>query len=357
MKMKINFKALPMVVALMTVSSIANAQLVEYTYTGTVGSGVDNTGLFTGSPGTDLTGYGFTATFEFDLSNGSLDQGINEFSIIGGSVYGYATPIVNSVITINGKSVAIDGGYAGIAATQDYVTTAPGGQYALAVSAFNDSSAINAYVYSANLPYALSTPFPLYTATASDQVDGSFAVYNGGVGNTTQQASGVLVPATLTVTSVTGFAPLVTPWVTGILGTNGWYVSATTISWNVSGIAAPTTAGCATGAIPNTKGKKYTCSATNSLGSASDSVIVKVDTVKPAVTITAPVNGTTYALNSTVLASYTCSDKTSGVASCTGTVADGAAITTSSKGRKKFTVASTDNAGNIATKTVTYTVN
>ena len=152
--------------------------------------------------------------------------------------------------------------------------------------------------------------------------------------------------------------PTVTAHVTGTLGTNGWYVSkTTTLKWTVTGKPVPTKSGCGTVSVPDTTGTTYTCSATNSAGSASDSVIIKKDTVKPVVTITTPANGATYALHSTVYASYSCSDATSGVATCSGTVADGAAIKTDSAGTKKFTVTSTDNAGNKETTSVSYTVN
>ncbi len=152
--------------------------------------------------------------------------------------------------------------------------------------------------------------------------------------------------------------PTVTAHVTGTLGTNGWYVSkTTTLKWTVTGKPAPTKSGCGTVAVPDTTGTTYTCSATNSAGSASDSVVLKKDSVKPTVTITTPANGASYALKSTVDASYACSDATSGVATCSGTVADGAAIKTGSAGTKKFTVTSTDNAGNKTTQSVSYTVN
>ena len=93
-------------------------------------------------------------------------------------------------------------------------------------------------------------------------------------------------------------------------------------------------------------GKTYTCSATNSLGNASDSVTIKEDSVPPQVTIKNPVKGKTYALHAKVLASYSCLDATSGVATCSGTVKDGTAINTSSKGTKTFKVIGTDKAGN-----------
>jgi probable HAF family extracellular repeat protein len=152
--------------------------------------------------------------------------------------------------------------------------------------------------------------------------------------------------------------PTVTPVITGTLGANGWYVSTTTtISWTVTGLPTPTTSGCGTVNVPQTKGTPYTCSATNSAGSASDTVTIKEDSVPPQVTIKVPAKGTAYALHSKVLASYSCLDATSGVASCIGTVADGTRINTETKGTKTFTVTGTDNAGNAKTTSVLYSVN
>jgi hypothetical protein len=152
--------------------------------------------------------------------------------------------------------------------------------------------------------------------------------------------------------------PTVTADVTGTLGTNGWYVSKNTaLKWTVTGKPAPTKSGCGTVDVPDTTGTTYTCSATNSAGNASTSVTIKKDSVKPTVTITTPVNGASYALKSRVHASYACSDATSGVDTCSGTVADGAAINTATAGTKKFTVASTDNAGNKTIQSISYTVN
>ena len=82
------------------------------------------------------------------------------------------------------------------------------------------------------------------------------------------------------------------------------------------------------------------------------------DTTAPTITITTPPNGATYLLNQTVLADYECQDEAggSGLASCVGTVADGAAIDTSSVGSKSFTVNAEDNAGNTNSLTHNYSV-
>ncbi|MBS0395421.1 MAG: PxKF domain-containing protein, partial [Proteobacteria bacterium] len=80
------------------------------------------------------------------------------------------------------------------------------------------------------------------------------------------------------------------------------------------------------------------------------------DQTPPDVTITSPANGSLYPLNALATAQYSCSDAGSGVASCQGPVANGAAIPTASAGPQTFTVNARDVAGNSASRTTTYTV-
>lgn len=80
-----------------------------------------------------------------------------------------------------------------------------------------------------------------------------------------------------------------------------------------------------------------------------------VDKVGPAITITTPPDGATYALGQVVTASYTCSDA-SGVATCLGPVADGSPISTSPVGAQTFTVSATDALGNTASLATSYSV-
>jgi len=83
-----------------------------------------------------------------------------------------------------------------------------------------------------------------------------------------------------------------------------------------------------------------------------------IDVTPPTITITTPANGATFAQHQVVAADYTCADEAggSGLASCTGTVTNGANIDTSTLGVHSFTVDAADNADNPATRTVSYTV-
>jgi hypothetical protein len=90
---------------------------------------------------------------------------------------------------------------------------------------------------------------------------------------------------------------------------------------------------------------------------ASHTAQVLVDTTPPTITITSP-TGTNYLLNQPLTASYSCADPTPGVPapSCTGTVPNGGALSTALVGTKVFTVTAQDQAGNMASQLVSYTV-
>lgn len=100
-----------------------------------------------------------------------------------------------------------------------------------------------------------------------------------------------------------------------------------------------------------------TFTATDNAGntSAPQSVVVRLDTVAPSISITSP-TATNYLLNQVVNAAYSCSDGTSGVASCAGPVASGSPFNTSTLGPKTFTVNAADVAGNTSSSGVTYNV-
>ena len=83
---------------------------------------------------------------------------------------------------------------------------------------------------------------------------------------------------------------------------------------------------------------------------------VPIDVTNPTVTLSSPRAAATYELGSQVIASYSCGDTASGVATCVGTRASGTAIDTGSTGSKTFTVRATDRAGNVTTRSATYSV-
>ncbi|MHA7292188.1 PxKF domain-containing protein [Arthrobacter sp. MDT3-24] len=84
----------------------------------------------------------------------------------------------------------------------------------------------------------------------------------------------------------------------------------------------------------------------------------RTDSLAPIVEIEFPAEGSETVLGSPLTAAYTCADEGggSGLASCTGTADNGAALDTSAVGEKTFTVTATDNAGNTVTRTISYKV-
>jgi hypothetical protein len=80
-----------------------------------------------------------------------------------------------------------------------------------------------------------------------------------------------------------------------------------------------------------------------------------VDKRRPSVTIAAPI-GAQYLLNQVVSANYSCSDGGSGVASCVGAVASGAAINTGVVGNQTFLVSAKDVVGNHTSASTVYSV-
>jgi hypothetical protein len=89
--------------------------------------------------------------------------------------------------------------------------------------------------------------------------------------------------------------------------------------------------------------------------SADVTMQIKIDQTAPTVDLVKPA-ATTYTLNQSVSASYSCADALSGLVSCNGTTGSGQPMDTSTTGAKTFTVHATDVAGNAADKTVTYQV-
>jgi len=105
-----------------------------------------------------------------------------------------------------------------------------------------------------------------------------------------------------------------------------------------------------------TTGTRVVCDVAGNCATAGPIVGNKVDKKGPSLTLATPTNGAMYVLNQAMLAKFSCEDGGSGLATCSGTVANGANLNTSSAGSKSFTVTATDAVGNLTKVTNTYTV-
>jgi hypothetical protein len=106
----------------------------------------------------------------------------------------------------------------------------------------------------------------------------------------------------------------------------------------------------------------FTVTATDAAGYQSTRTVTYtvVDDDDPSVLVAAPLDGTVVARGAPLLADFACEDDAGGAPldadGCVGDVADGQALDTSVAGDHPFTVTATDDAGNQASWTGTYTV-
>jgi hypothetical protein len=114
--------------------------------------------------------------------------------------------------------------------------------------------------------------------------------------------------------------PVVTPVITGTLGNGDWYVTNVTVNWRVSDPESLilSSRGCdATTLTADTPGTRLTCEAASDGGEASASKTIRLDKTAPAVSATpsrsTDANGW---YNRSLTVSFSGSDATSGLASC-----------------------------------------
>lgn len=102
----------------LTGASPAAAGIITVTYTGSFLYGTDRAGVF-GAAGADLTNDTFTALYQFDTNEGQLTLSPTRNALVGGSYWGYATPLVDATLTVNGASIAFGGSYYGHVMSND----------------------------------------------------------------------------------------------------------------------------------------------------------------------------------------------------------------------------------------------
>jgi hypothetical protein len=193
-------------------------------------------------------------------------------------------------------------------------------------------------------------------ATASGK---NFGGWTGAVTSSSQTICVAGTSGSQTVTAnyttpVDTTSPVITPNVAGTLGNNGWYTSNISISWTVSdpesAISAQT--GCGSSSVTtDTTGTTFTCSATSTGGTNSQSVTVKRDATAPINVVLSfgrPFDNADW-YNHAVLISAAGEDATSGIASCQSSSYGGPDSATASATRS-----CTDNAGNSASGSVGF---
>jgi len=157
---------------------------------------------------------------------------------------------------------------------------------------------------------------------------------------------------TITVRPKDTTPPVITPTVTGTLGSNGWYTSDVEVSFAVTDDESDITSqdGCdPTILSSDTAGVTLICSATSAGGTSSESVTLKRDATDP--TLAPTVSPDPVLLNGSAAATPNAGDALSGIASesCD-------AVLTDSVGSKSVACMASDQAGNSASASASYEV-
>ncbi|HEX8500818.1 MAG TPA: pectinesterase family protein, partial [Pyrinomonadaceae bacterium] len=131
-----------------------------------------------------------------------------------------------------------------------------------------------------------------------------------------------------------------------------------TASDALSGLAAGTSPNGAHTFAAEGAGQSHTFTVEDLAGNSSSATVsgVNIDKTAPTLSVVRPEEGAFYALNQQVSADFACADNLSGNATCDGTVVGGSPLDTASVGPKTFTVGTADEAGNLTTVKVNYTV-
>ena len=185
--------------------------IVYVTYTGTVGIGYDQTGVF-GPANTSLSGDPYTVTYTFDTTKGVTYSSPGENYALGGygSATGQPSPSLGAVVTINGHSVSIGG--------MDF------GQIQAGAGRFVYDDARDYFIYNADthlynivyngilspdgmIPPSITTPYT-YIVTGSDQAYGLIQIQT----HSNQNGDLILADGNLTPTSITVTTSALVMW-------------------------------------------------------------------------------------------------------------------------------------------------
>ena len=149
--------------------------------------------------------------------------------------------------------------------------------------------------------------------------------------------------------------PVVAATVTGVRGANGWYTSDVVVQWNIDETESELfEVSCASGTLTtDVTSRVFSCFARSGGGATSEQILIKRDATPPSIGIAQP-QAPSYVQGQTVAIEFSCSDATSGIASCTANQAGH--VNTSAPGTFSFVVTAVDHAGNMLQSSVTYSV-
>ncbi len=152
-----------------------------------------------------------------------------------------------------------------------------------------------------------------------------------------------------------GTPPVVTATVIGALGANGWYTSDVVVQWNIEETDSELfEVPCATATqTTDVTSRVFSCFASSGGGGITEEVVIKRDATLPSIGIAQP-QAQMYVQGQAVAIEFSCSDATSGIASCTANQAGN--LNTSTPGTFSFLVTAVDHAGNISHSSVSYSV-
>jgi hypothetical protein len=160
------------------------------------------------------------------------------------------------------------------------------------------------------------------------------------------------------VASPPGVPAGITIGLTGTQGDGGWFTSAVDVA--VSGSAAPfLTSVDGSAFAPSTSfvisGDGIHTIDVQGVGGVTARRFVAIDATAPTITVTSPADGASLPLGGPQTAAFSCIDRGSGIVSCTGSIANGGSLT-GAFGAQTLTVTARDAAGNVAQKSVTFSV-
>ena len=149
--------------------------------------------------------------------------------------------------------------------------------------------------------------------------------------------------------------PVVTATVSGSIGANGWYTSDVVVHWNIEETDSDLfTVPCANATqTTDVTSTVFTCVASSGGGETTEHIVIKRDATLPSMSIAQP-QAQSYMQGQTVTIQFSCSDATSGIASCTANQTG--LLNTSTPGTFSFVVTAVDHAGNVSQSSVSYAV-